>query len=158
MLRFDKLSEQSVLTEAIEVFSRSAHLVAGPPYIRMLSAEAYGNCLFIRDGLKSEALMQAYELALNILPQLSFIGTKIDLRYRQFFTRLPVACDSAATAIANDNIQKALEWLEQGRSVIWGQILQMHNPSKEMKEKHPEIAAQLEQVAYELNIADSSSL
>ncbi|KIJ46769.1 hypothetical protein M422DRAFT_249496 [Sphaerobolus stellatus SS14] len=47
--------------------------------------------------------------------------------------------DAAAAAHHfGDDIQ-AVEWLEQGRSVIWGQILQLRTPIDDLKEKEPNL-------------------
>ncbi|KAJ7809429.1 hypothetical protein B0H13DRAFT_1927933, partial [Mycena leptocephala] len=39
-----------------------------------------------------------------------------------------VVRDAASAAIAEHDYQKAVEWLDQGRSVIWGQLLNLRTP------------------------------
>jgi hypothetical protein len=51
--------------------------------------------------------------------------------------------NAAAAAIASGQPEKAVEWLEQGRSVIWGQLLNLRTPVDTLNERHPELAKQL---------------
>ncbi|KAJ7248069.1 CHAT domain-containing protein [Mycena rebaudengoi] len=51
--------------------------------------------------------------------------------------------DAASAAIAAHDYMKAVEWLDQGRSVIWGQLLHLRTPVDELRESHPGLADQL---------------
>ena len=49
----------------------------------------------------------------------------------------------------------AIEWLEQGHSVIWGQILHLHTPLDDLRARDPILAAKLKMIAE--NLEHSSS-
>jgi hypothetical protein len=51
--------------------------------------------------------------------------------------------DAAAVAIASGNPQKAVEWLEQGRSIIWSQLLNLRTPVDTLNNSHPVLAKDL---------------
>jgi hypothetical protein len=59
--------------------------------------------------------------------------------------------DAAATAISLEQYDKALEWLEQGRSIVWNQILQLRTPVDELRSIDPELADRLVQVSRLIN-------
>jgi hypothetical protein len=54
-----------------------------------------------------------------------------------------VVRDAAAVAIASDQAEKAVEWLEQGRSVIWRQLLNLRSPVHALKHSYPTLAHRL---------------
>jgi hypothetical protein len=58
-----------------------------------------------------------------------------------------VVRDAAATAISFGQYDKAVEWLEQGRSIVWNQILQLRTPVDELRTVNPDLAARLVQVS-----------
>ncbi|KAJ7090650.1 hypothetical protein C8R44DRAFT_861251 [Mycena epipterygia] len=53
--------------------------------------------------------------------------------------------------------QKAVEWLEQGRSVIWGQLLNLRTPVDELRKSHPGLANQLVSLSTSLDTAGTPS-
>ena len=55
--------------------------------------------------------------------------------------------DAVAWAIFVGNISQVIEWLEEDRSVIWKQILQLRTPLTHIRREYPELAEKLEDVA-----------
>jgi hypothetical protein len=66
-----------------------------------------------------------------------------------------VVRDAVATAITIEQYDTAIEWLEQGRSVVWGQLLQLRTPVDDLQDKHPSLANQLKYISRELEGAGS---
>ncbi|KAJ7621824.1 CHAT domain-containing protein [Mycena rosella] len=52
----------------------------------------------------------------------------------------PVVRDAARAAIYSGQLEKAVEWLEEGRSIIWGQLLNLRTPVDALKQQDPELA------------------
>ncbi|KAJ7809933.1 CHAT domain-containing protein [Mycena leptocephala] len=50
---------------------------------------------------------------------------------------------AAAAAISSGQLERAVEWLEQGRSITWGQLLSLRTPVDTLKQKYPELANEL---------------
>jgi hypothetical protein len=65
--------------------------------------------------------------------------------------------DAASAAISMHDYQKAVEWLEQGRSVIWGQLLNLRTPVDELRENHPGLANRLVSLSTSLETAGTRS-
>jgi hypothetical protein len=94
-------------------------------------------------GIPSEEWSEsipAYTVALGILPELSWLGSSIRDRHHQMAAVGKVVRDAVGTAINAHQYNKAVEWLEQGRSVIWGQILELRTPVDALKQTHLELA------------------
>ncbi|KAJ7903093.1 CHAT domain-containing protein [Mycena leptocephala] len=84
--------------------------------------------------------MPAYRSALELLPELSWLGLSVRDRHHHLVTAGQVVRDAVGTAINACEYGTALEWLEQGRSVIWGQILELRTPVDALKHSHPDLA------------------
>jgi hypothetical protein len=59
--------------------------------------------------------------------------------------------DAAAAAIQLGKFDLALEWLEQGRSIVWGQMLRLRNPLDNLREHHPKEANEPEKISRTLD-------
>ncbi|KAG9122136.1 hypothetical protein FRC07_001613 [Ceratobasidium sp. 392] len=64
---------------------------------------------------------------------------------------------AAAWALAVGSYDLALEWLEQGCSVIWRQMLQLRTPFDDLAAVNAELAIELKRTASQLDIAGSST-
>jgi hypothetical protein len=89
------------------------------------------------------SLLQAYNVALKILPEVAWLGLSISDRHHHILKAGKTVTDAAAAAISAGMLEKAVEWLEQGRSIIWGQLLNLRTPVDGLKESHPELAEKL---------------
>ncbi|QRV90313.1 aromatic di-alanine and TPR containing protein [Ceratobasidium sp. AG-Ba] len=67
-----------------------------------------------------------------------------------------LAAEAAAWAISADLYSLALEWLEQGRSVVWGQTLQLRMPVQDLALADPKLAQKLQDMACWLDTAGST--
>jgi hypothetical protein len=57
-----------------------------------------------------------------------------------------------------DDPERALEWLEQGHSVVWGQMLQLRTPMDGLQNNHPDFADNLAHISIELEQGSSRSV
>ncbi|KAF8595178.1 hypothetical protein BDV93DRAFT_576264, partial [Ceratobasidium sp. AG-I] len=69
-----------------------------------------------------------------------------------------VSIEAAAVAIAMNEYSLALEWLEEGRSIVWKQITQLRTPVDELFSVAPALSVKLKQVARDLDYASSPKL
>jgi hypothetical protein len=65
---------------------------------------------------------------------------------------------AAAVAITVGNPSLAIEWLEQGRGVVWSQLLQLRTPLDDLCEHYPELASALQQTSRELEGLSNGSV
>ncbi|KAF7348828.1 hypothetical protein MVEN_01402800 [Mycena venus] len=140
IMRFKQLGDPGDLNKAVLVLEHAARSITGPPHIRFDAASQWAK-LAENAGLPS--LLDAYEVALVLLPELAWLGLSISDRHYCLLKAGKVVRNVAAAAIASGQVEKAVEWLEQGRSVIWGQLLNLRSPVEVLSNRHPELANQL---------------
>ncbi|KAJ7799593.1 hypothetical protein B0H14DRAFT_3787655 [Mycena olivaceomarginata] len=87
----------------------------------------------------------------------AWLGLSITDRHHLLSQAGQVVRDAASAAIAAHDYQKAVEWLEQGRSVIWGQFLNLRTPVDQLRKSHPALADQLVSLSKLLETAGARS-
>ncbi|KAJ7915277.1 hypothetical protein B0H13DRAFT_1457822, partial [Mycena leptocephala] len=88
---------------------------------------------------------------MDLLPELVWLGLSIRDRHHHLLKASEVVRHAAAVAIALGHFQQAVEWLEQGRSVIWNQLLNLRTPVDILDNSHPELAQQLLSLSFQLD-------
>ncbi|KAJ7607769.1 CHAT domain-containing protein, partial [Roridomyces roridus] len=131
--------DMDALREAKSVHQTAACLTTGPADIRFDSASRWAICC----SMLKQSPMEAWQIALNLLPELAWLGLSIPDRHRRLEKAGRIVRDAAASALAAGRPETAVEWLEQGRSVIWGQLLSLRTPLDALKDKDPHLAGKL---------------
>ncbi|KAJ7115240.1 CHAT domain-containing protein [Mycena epipterygia] len=139
-IRFEHLGDKVDLQNIILHCTSAARSTTGPADVRFDAASLWGK--YAKIG-PHPSLMDAYNVSLDLLPELAWLGLSISDRHYHLLKAGKVVRDAAAAAIAAGQAEKAVEWLEQGRSVIWGQVLNLRTPVDSLKNSHPELAKKL---------------
>lgn len=147
--------EDSNLKSAIECYSEGATSGLGAPAIRLTSAMKWANSQ-ITFAISSPLI--AYKHALELLSQVAWMGLPMTDRYTQIMPYSDLVCNAAAVAIKEGQYNQALEWLEQGRSIIWGQILQLRSGVSELSLRDTVLAQQFDEVSKELEYLSNPKL
>jgi hypothetical protein len=82
-----------------------------------------------------------------------WLGRTVIQRYKGILSLKDAVTEAAAGAISFGWRELALEWLEQGRSIVWRQVLQLRTPVDELWRHHPTKADELERVSRALESA-----
>ncbi|KAG8779157.1 hypothetical protein FRC12_024611 [Ceratobasidium sp. 428] len=140
MILFNVSHEPEHAAES-EIYSRCAALSpAGHPIIRFRGAMAWAR-LTLLGG--SDAL-EAYSHCMLRLPEAVWLGTSIQRRFECLTLSIrDVASEAVVAAILENRYDLAVEWLEQGRCLLWGQMLQLRTPLNILHASHPELANEL---------------
>jgi hypothetical protein len=135
--------------EALSNFSLAACAPSGSSSTRFAASRQWVMCHHI---LKSSSLvmLEAYHVAIDLLPQLAWLGSSVPERHHQLIAASDIVCEAAVAAIQSGHNDIAVEWLEQGRSVMWGQLLQLRTPLDFLKSRHPELGQRLEHISLQL--------
>ena len=141
---FVRLSDISYLEAALSHFSSSASSGTGSISVQFESSSMWATCAHLS---KNHSPLDAYKVAFQLLPQLAWLGLSISDRHHQLVKAGAVVRDAVASAIAAEQYDTAIEWLEQGRSIVWGQLLQLRNPVDDLKDKHPDLATKLQHIS-----------
>jgi tetratricopeptide (TPR) repeat protein len=139
-LRFLSSHHPRDAKEALFQFSTSARASVGSPNIRF---EAVRLWIDIASLIGHDSLLNAYECALDLIPLIAWLGLSIERRHHYLVDIGELVRDAAAAAISLEQYDKALEWLEQGRSIVWNQMLQLRTPVEELHAVDPDLAARL---------------
>jgi tetratricopeptide (TPR) repeat protein len=146
--RFRHFKRSDDAEETISRLSDAAKFPSGQPAIRFQAVD-----LWIAHALDigHHTLLAAYECALDIIPLIAWLGLPIANRHRRLTKIGGITREAVAAAIAHGMYDKAVEWLEQGRSVVWNQILQLRSPVNQLREVNPRLAERLLHVSQQLN-------
>ncbi|KAJ7194012.1 CHAT domain-containing protein [Mycena pura] len=126
--------------KALAHYRSAACSSTGPAGVRF---EASMNWAYL-EQISGDQSLYAYQVALDLLPDVAWLGVTIPDRHQLIMKAGEFVRDAAAAAIA------AVEWLEQGRSIIWGQLLDLRTPVKELEKQHPGVARQLISLSQQL--------
>jgi tetratricopeptide (TPR) repeat protein len=144
LVRFQQFGQLHDVKMAALHLSTAATSTVGPPHIRFGAAEDW---ISIAPLVDPESILSAYECALGLMPLVAWLGLPIADRHHHLVKIGGIARDAAAAAISFEQYDKALEWLEQGRSIVWTQILQLRTPVDRLRDVNPGLADQLLQVS-----------
>ncbi|KIM86377.1 hypothetical protein PILCRDRAFT_816309, partial [Piloderma croceum F 1598] len=157
LIRFELCRDPKDLKRSIFAAYKSATQSTGPPSVRFRSAISWSQRSHLCRDDSMPSILEAYATAFELLLRMSWLGLSISSRHRELINARTLACDAAATAISEKHLYMALEWLEQGRSVLWGQILHLRTPLDGLHATDPELAAKLASVARALESGSSQA-
>ncbi|KAJ6599666.1 CHAT domain-containing protein [Mycena sp. CBHHK59/15] len=135
--RFEQLHDPEDSRQLLDHYTSAACSAIGPTHVRFNAARIWAQHAHIH---QPSSILRAYTTAIELLPELASLGLSITDRHHLLLQAGQVARDAAACAIAVQDYQKAVEWLEQGRSVIWGQLLNLRTPVDDLRESHAVLA------------------
>ncbi|QRV95486.1 CHAT domain protein [Ceratobasidium sp. AG-Ba] len=151
--RFLSLHQIVDLRRARDAYRAGALENAFRPSVQMSCAREWAKIDQVLDGTSPDA----YQAAFSLLPRLVWIGQTIHHRHETMVSVRDLAAEAAAWAISAHLYGLALEWLEQWRSVVWGQSLQLRSQIQELSSADDELAQALRDTASQLDIAGFSS-
>ncbi|KIJ38179.1 hypothetical protein M422DRAFT_259081 [Sphaerobolus stellatus SS14] len=141
--RFLKLRLSDDMVNAVWAYSSATCAEYGPPSVRLHAAKHWAMCLQASSS-PPESILDIYHIAIPLLAETAWLGSSLPDRHYQIMQAGSVVHEAAAAAHQfGDHIQ-AVEWLEQGRSVIWSQLLQLRTPIDDLKEKEPNLCQRLQ--------------
>ncbi|KDN41104.1 hypothetical protein RSAG8_07658, partial [Rhizoctonia solani AG-8 WAC10335] len=136
----------------IDAYRQAALSNVGNPLERFEAAYSWAQAM----SLQGESPLEAYRIAFMSVPQVVWMGTKIDQRYIGVTRISRLTNRAVASAIAEGEYALALEWFEEGRSIVWRQMLDLRTPLDELRGVDQSLAEELERVARALDQAGSS--
>jgi tetratricopeptide (TPR) repeat protein len=101
----------------------------------------------------AEAL-EAYEAAVNLLAVVAWRGIGRSSREQMLHEMSGLGSDGAACAVAAGKPRRAVELVEQGRAVLWSQLLEVRTDPAALRDAAPELAAQMQKARSALDTID----
>ncbi|KAE9395702.1 TPR-like protein, partial [Gymnopus androsaceus JB14] len=136
---------------ASSAFQNASLQSSGNPHVQLQAAIKWS-----RLCATPALAVQAYTRFFELIPQVVWLGQTVSHRYEELPHIGRVIGTAAAAAISAGNLPLAIEWLDEGRSIVWGQILQLRSPLDDLHHQHPKIAKDLKRVAQALQNTGTS--
>ncbi|KAJ3531711.1 hypothetical protein NMY22_g8039 [Coprinellus aureogranulatus] len=146
--------EEDIAT-CIDHFKRAATCKFGHPESRLGSALSLARLRSKHDPQSPDVTL-ALDIALQVTLLLAGLEQTIHSRYSQLQSLSDLPLEAAALGISAKQPAKALEWLEQGRCLVWGQLNSLRTPFDELELHNGELARQIREVAKQLEDAAST--
>ena len=152
--RFKRLNHRNDLDNAIMQFRRVAQSSTSPPSVQFNGAVTWAR-LVLRDD--ASLALNAYTTVIGLLSRVAWLGLTIKQRHRLLRDIGSMVTEAGAVAIEQKKYATAVEWLDHGRSIVWGQLLQLRTPVDELREVEPELAGRLIQISHDLEQASTQN-
>jgi hypothetical protein len=152
--RFEQLHDPQDSEKMLRHYTSAASSATGPASIRFKAAKIWAKHAHIHEP---SSILHAYTIAIKLIPEMAWLGLSITDRHHLLSQAGQVVRDAASAAIAVPDYEKAVEWLDQGRSVIWGQLLNLRTPVDELRKSHPDLADTLLSLSASLETAGTRS-
>ncbi|TEB35675.1 hypothetical protein FA13DRAFT_1788289 [Coprinellus micaceus] len=154
--RYSSTSLPAHLHESISYYARGASCTSGSPRSRLMGAEQWAGLLYKYRPHSTDALA-AYDTAIRLLALVAGLEQTVQRRYDWIREYSGLPLEAAAAAFRLERPEKALEWLEQGRCLVWGQQSQLRTPLEELRAHNAALAERVTIVSRQLETAGSFS-
>ncbi|EJT98570.1 hypothetical protein DACRYDRAFT_83077, partial [Dacryopinax primogenitus] len=92
------------------------------------------------------AALESYSTAISLLPRVAWLGLEDHIRYETAQQWISLGNDAAACAIMANQPERAIEFLENSRSVLWNQLYQLGQSHEQVREIAPELVDEMDSV------------
>jgi hypothetical protein len=140
------LRHSSNLEHALDALQASVAHEYAPTLQRFHVAKRW-----IRIADLSQCPLEAYQAAISLLPRI--VTLDLDLRSRQEALTSGIdglARNAAASAIQSGEYDKAITFLEEGRSIFWSQALQLRTPLADLESEAPSLVKEFKDLSHAL--------
>ena len=143
--RYEHSQNATDLDEAITFWQQASKVKAGQPQIRLSAAEKSGFAA-AKAGRFAEAF-DSYTVAVGLLPVVAWHGLDRATRQEHLAKFGGLGANAAACAILANRPEAAVELLEQSRSVLWTQALNLRSRDlARLADKAPDLATRLDRI------------
>ncbi|KAG9124754.1 hypothetical protein FRC07_010363 [Ceratobasidium sp. 392] len=154
-VRFASSTLRQHVLDALAVLKHASLLAIGSPAVKLRTSELWAR---VCSHLEISSL-EAYTQAMVLLPHVVWLGTSVQHRYEYLSKDIKdLITNATAAAISLRRYDLAIEWLEQGRSIVWSQTLQLRTPLDLLQASHPATAEKLKEVSSKLENVSLPSL
>ncbi|KAF8990240.1 hypothetical protein BDZ89DRAFT_1152038 [Hymenopellis radicata] len=137
------------LQQALAIYTQAAFTNTGSSFMALRAA------MSALDIYKQNSILIVHSDMLNLytrifelVPRIAWLGLNISRRYEVITQISDAVGDAVAYAISTSNISLTVEWFEEGRAIIWTQILNLRTPLDKLRAADHHNARNLRHDAY----------
>ncbi|MFG2340893.1 hypothetical protein [Streptomyces yangpuensis] len=150
--RFTAQGDVDAAGAAVETWKTGAVAGSSPVALRLACARQWAEFAARRGAWESAA--EGYVQACALLPLIAWRGLARSDREHGLMRQAPVATDAAASGLAIGDAERALRHLEQARTVLWNQHLDLRGRTDSLRAVAPRLAQSLDTVRRALDEVD----
>ncbi|KAF6747627.1 CHAT domain-containing protein [Ephemerocybe angulata] len=143
------------LEKCLSLYKTAAISIVGPPQDKLEAATRRARAL-IKHFPQSPDIITSFETALGQVALIAGLEQTVRGRYTQLERISNIPLEAAAAACALGRADKALEWLEQGRCLVWTQQNNLRTPLDDLRGHNKDLAQDISNVSKQLENAGSS--
>ena len=149
--RFRHTQDSSDCNTAIKHYKMSATTL-GPPSARLNAAQLWAQ---LTTNLDHPAAMEAYAVAIDLISQIAGMDRTVENRHTNLVDISSLTTTAASVAFGRGELEKALEWLEQGRCLVWTQLNQLRTPVDDLHAHDASLAKRFLEISSALESSGS---
>lgn len=144
-----KRDEKQYLEHSMSSFSSSVACTSQSPSIRFGTAKRWS---YAADLYEHSSAIEAYDIAINNLFEVASLSLDIRARQKALITSKSehLTRKAASCAIRIGRYDKAVEFLEAGRAILWSQVLQLRSSFDRLRDASPELSNKLQSISIAL--------
>ncbi|KAF8951900.1 CHAT domain-containing protein [Flammula alnicola] len=129
-VRFEHTADPTDIEKSISNYRLGSTSSSGIPSVRFEAARIW--CGLCRKYDPSQAL-DAYAVVIELVSRIAGVEQTIQKRHEKLADISDLSVSAAAAAFSAGRYETALEWLEQGRCIVWSQINALRSPIDELR-------------------------
>jgi len=149
--RFKCTGNLSDIHTAISTFRKSA-ISFGAATTRIFAAQQWAELSMIHHPPDS---LTAYGIAIDLVSEIAGIDRTIRQRHTDLIEISSLTTSAASAAFTLGDVEKALEWLEQGRCLVWSQLNQLRTPLDHLRAHDKDLAQEFSDISRKLEASGS---
>ena len=151
--RLERTGDLADTHTLLSIYRRCATYSSGPPSTRLIAAIRWAR--WQHSSHDSSQSLEAYNTAIQLVSQVAGLEQTIQKRHANLLDISDLATSAAACAFKFRKPKLALEWLEQGRCLVWSQLNNLRTPLDALFAHDPDIAHDMLRVSRDLENAGS---
>ncbi|KAJ2927363.1 hypothetical protein H1R20_g9731, partial [Candolleomyces eurysporus] len=138
------------LNNSIALYMSAATCGYGPPSSRLIAARRWAS-LSYKHHPDSPQTLTAFDMVIQLMSLVASLDQTVQHRHAVLQNTTGLPCKAAAAGCSLGRADKALEWLEQGRCLVWTQLsnlrtllVDLHTPNESLARRLLDVSRRLE--------------
>jgi len=136
---------------AIDLFTQAARSNVASPELRISAAQAWAT--LASSAFDLEQTILALDTGIKLISLVGGLEQTVEERFEAVSKQSLFITTSIALAIGAGRLDQSIEWLEQGRGLVWGQISSLRTSINAIESVDPVLAREFEDVCRSIEVA-----